>query len=240
MTPPPSASRFVAASDCECARAGWIAQPVNTASSLLYVGAALDLLRAARAAGPHVRPTARATAAALAAVGIASVAYHGPGGRAGRRAHDAAIVALHTLLALHDWRLAAHRPPPRSGTAATIAALAVVASTPRATRAAQALAAGAALAGAWAAGRQGAAGPAAPERRLRGVAAAAGALGAAVHAAGRTGGPACRPHSWLQAHALWHALSAVALAATARAQLHGFAPLGDDHRAQRDDANQGG
>ncbi len=37
-----------------------------------------------------------------------------------------------------------------------------------------------------------------------------------VHATSRTGGPLCRPDSWLQGHAAWHVLAALALARAAR------------------------
>ena len=42
-------------------------------------------------------------------------------------------------------------------------------------------------------------------------AATALAVGLALHVAGRTGRPLCRPDSPLQPHAAWHVLSAVAL-----------------------------
>jgi hypothetical protein len=44
---------------------------------------------------------------------------------------------------------------------------------------------------------------------------AALAAGSAAYLAGRTGGPLCRPDSLLQPHALWHLLTAVAMAAWA-------------------------
>jgi hypothetical protein len=44
---------------------------------------------------------------------------------------------------------------------------------------------------------------------------AALAVGVAAYLLGRTGGPLCRPESLLQPHALWHLLTAVAMAAWA-------------------------
>jgi hypothetical protein len=41
---------------------------------------------------------------------------------------------------------------------------------------------------------------------------AAAAVAAAANVLSRTGAPLCRPHSLLQGHAVWHALTALALA----------------------------
>jgi hypothetical protein len=50
-------------------------------------------------------------------------------------------------------------------------------------------------------------------RRSRTIMLAALAVGVTVYLLGRTGGPLCRPDSLLQPHALWHLLTAVAMAA---------------------------
>ena len=78
----------VACDDCERIRPGLIAQPVNTASSvaLCIAGAALLHRRAHR--------PGRALGLLAIAAGLGSVAYHGPGGRTSRIAHDASAVAL--------------------------------------------------------------------------------------------------------------------------------------------------
>src|SRR6266540_2161865 len=52
-------------------------------------------------------------------------------------------------------------------------------------------------------------------RRGRVVMLAALAVGVTAYLAGRTGSPLCRPDSLLQPHALWHVLTAVAMAAWA-------------------------
>ena len=79
----------VAVSDCERIRPGFIAQPVNTASSLAYCAAGAWILLS----GPRTRRRASLGIAALAA-GIGSVAYHGPGGRGGKWVHDITASAL--------------------------------------------------------------------------------------------------------------------------------------------------
>jgi hypothetical protein len=79
----------VAASDCERIRSSFIAQPVNTASSLLFCAGGVWILRRSPRSGPRI-----ALGAAAIAAGVGSVAYHGPGGRAARVAHDVTAVAL--------------------------------------------------------------------------------------------------------------------------------------------------
>jgi drug/metabolite transporter (DMT)-like permease len=78
----------VACDDCERIRPGLVAQPVNTASSvaLCLAGAALLHRRAHR--------PGRVLGVLAIAAGLGSVAYHGPGGRPSRVAHDASAVAL--------------------------------------------------------------------------------------------------------------------------------------------------
>jgi hypothetical protein len=137
--------------DCEQLHDGLLEQPVNALSSLAYVAAGMWVWRHDRLQG-----------AALVAVGVGSIAYHGFGGTVAHWLHDVTIVVV-----------------------AVVAARAV----PRVRRGAAArpwLAAGAA---------------------------AAFAVALPLQAFGRTGGPLCRPDSVLQAHAGWHVLTAIALAA---------------------------
>jgi len=82
------------ASDCETLRDGWLAQPVNTLSSVAYVVAGAYVLRRG---GP------RLPALALAAVGVGSVLYHGPMTPGAGLAHDGSIVALAATVPL-AWR----------------------------------------------------------------------------------------------------------------------------------------
>lgn len=91
----------VAASDCERIRHARIAQPVNTVSSLAYCASGAWIL----SRGPRSRRRLSLAAMAIAA-GLGSVAYHGPGGRAGRLVHDVTAAALGGGIAL-----ALVRPP---------------------------------------------------------------------------------------------------------------------------------
>jgi hypothetical protein len=188
--------RVVAASDCEHCRSGAITQPANTASSLAYVAAGADLLR---------RPDPdRPFAWAVIAVGLGSVAYHGPGGVAGKWAHDASLIAMLGLLALTDVTKAEGRPMPDAAVAGVVGAAAAFAH-PRTTDYAQ--------------GAVGALAVAAEARRhvtqasLREAAVSIPLLtgGLVLHILGRTGERWCRPDSLLQPHAAWHTLSAAAL-----------------------------
>jgi hypothetical protein len=195
----------VAASDCERCRPGLVTQPVNTLSSLAYVVAGGATLAEARRRPAGTTTGARAVGWALVAVGLGSVAYHGPGGAAGRWAHDASLLAMTGLVVLSDVHHDRGTAPAAADVAATGLA-AAVAAHPRTSGTAQVLTAAGALA-------------AETRRHLAGaddeptgvLAAAALAAGLGLHVAGRTGRPLCRPDSPLQPHAAWHVLSAVAL-----------------------------
>ena len=82
------------AGDCERLHGGLIAQPVNTASALAYV--AVGAWVATRALGPGAPPDRRQLAfgLAVAAAGIGSVDFHGPGSPAARLLHDGGLYAV--------------------------------------------------------------------------------------------------------------------------------------------------
>ncbi len=214
----------VAASDCERCRPGIVTQPVNTLSSLAYVVAGGATLAEARRQPTGTAPGSRTVGWALVAVGLGSVAYHGPGGAAGRWAHDASLLAMTGLVVLSDVHHDRGTQPATAEVAA-IAVAAAVAAHPRTSATAQALTAAGALA-------------AETRRHLAGgddepsgvLAAAALAAGLGLHVAGRTGRPLCRPESPLQPHAGWHVLSAVALWLRTRPRTRLASPLrGSDH-----------
>lgn len=169
---------------------------MNAASSLAYVVAGADLMRQPDADRPF--------AWAVVAVGLGSVAYHGPGGVVGKWAHDASLLGMLGLMALSDVTTAEGRPmPPRA--VHGVWAAAAVAAHPASTDAAQ-LATGA-LAVTAAARRY------IRSSRVREVAVTLPlwTAGLTLQILGRTGEPLCRPDSRAQAHAGWHVLSAAAL-----------------------------
>ncbi|MBX3286943.1 MAG: hypothetical protein KF703_16465 [Actinobacteria bacterium] len=195
----------IAASDCERCRPGLVAQPVNAASSLAYVGVGGAL---ARRAG-RGRRSERALAWATVAVGLGSVAYHGPGGRLGQRTHDASLLATLGLLVVADIELLRHGREVPPAVLAAVVAGAVAGSAPARSMEVQALAgvaAGAAEVARVLRHPPGTHGPWARRAELPMF-----AVGAIAHVLGRTGGPLCRPDSRWQPHALWHVLTAATL-----------------------------
>jgi hypothetical protein len=235
------------AGDCERLRDGLVAQPVNTASALAYLLAAAWLARqGARREEAAARRETLAFGLAVAAAGVGSVDFHGPGSPVARWLHDAGLCAAVSFVAVHDLaRLAGGvrgTPggfPGRSGRRPAVPAWAATAGA-GGLLLAVAPTAGGALAGAL--GLLVAAGEVALARRepggARGVTVArrdpggadaaayragvaALAAGAACWWLGRTGGPLCDPDSPLQGHAAWHLLTAFALAAWGRAVLGG-------------------
>ena len=101
--------------DCERLHDGLIAQQVNTASALAYV--AVGAWVVSRSLGRGAPPDRRRLAfgLAVAAAGIGSVDYHGPGSPAARLLHDGGLYLVAGFVA---WREVARRVGPwrrRSG-----------------------------------------------------------------------------------------------------------------------------
>jgi hypothetical protein len=98
------------AGDCERLHDGLVAQPVNTASALAYVAVGAWLVGRGLRAGAGGRPgrdrRSVAFGLAVAAAGVGSVDYHGPGSPAARLLHDAGLYAVVGLVA---WREVARR-----------------------------------------------------------------------------------------------------------------------------------
>jgi hypothetical protein len=92
--------------DCERIGAGWLAQPVNTVSSLGYVVVGGWLLRRA-AEHRSERGLLVTTGTAIAGVGLGSVAYHGPQPAWAAPVHDGSVAGLALVLAGNAIWLAA-------------------------------------------------------------------------------------------------------------------------------------
>jgi len=84
-------SNHIAGSDCERIRDGLIAQPANFVSSAAYCVVGVWIWRRARTDG---RARWKVLGALSLAAGFGSLAYHGPGGDAGKLLHDGSAVAL--------------------------------------------------------------------------------------------------------------------------------------------------
>jgi hypothetical protein len=201
------------AADCELIRSGHIGQPAN-ALSAAWLTASGGWIAWRHRHHDH----AALVGAVVAAAGIGSVAYHGPGGRLSGWTHDATIAAMLGVIGLEDVIEVRPDLAPVATTvyaSATAAAGLVLAVRPDTVRAVSALLAGTACV-AEVSARRLARGEAGRAHRLA-EALMAGALLAYV--AGRTGAPTCRPDSWIQPHGLWHTLSGAAMAAWADACL---------------------
>jgi hypothetical protein len=88
------------AGDCERLHDGLIAQPVNTASALAFVAVGAWLV-----SRRHV-----GFGLAVAAAGVGSVDFHGPGSPAARMLHDG---SLYLVVGLVAWREVVRRGPRR-------------------------------------------------------------------------------------------------------------------------------
>ena len=90
------------AGDCERLHDGLIAQPVNTASALVYVAVGAWLVGRALPQGAPLRRQRLAFGLAVAAAGVGSVDYHGPGSPAARWLHDGSLYAVVGFVAVHE------------------------------------------------------------------------------------------------------------------------------------------
>lgn len=97
--------------DCEQIGTGWLAQPANAVSSLAFVAVGGWLLHGA-AGRPADRVPLVAAGTAMAGVGLASVAYHGPQPAWAEPAHDGSIAGLGVVLIGLIVRRVAHRGRP--------------------------------------------------------------------------------------------------------------------------------
>jgi hypothetical protein len=203
-----AARERLGASDCERIRSGAVAQPANAVSSLAYVAAGAWVTRRSRVARPDLDPgTTGRAAAALVATGVGSVLYHGPCPPGARWAHDASLAALLVGVLVHDLDdlVDPAVPPGRAHGLAAVALGGLLAARPQGANAVAAGVGTAAVGAEALLARRG--------RRPRWRAAASLlAAGALVNVASRTGAPGCRPDSWWQGHAGWHALTAAAFA----------------------------
>jgi ceramidase len=205
-------------SDCEHIGQGLLAQPVNTLSSLAYVVAGILLLRRALVARSSQRVVLTVYAAAVVAVGLGSVAFHGPMPSWGRFTHDVSIAAVLAFVIGYDVALVRGGSTRSAfmGFGALLGVSAIVlAESPDASNALDSVLVVAAVIAEVVVARS-------PKRVaaaggfVRGlsfwiVGAAALAVGAALNALGRTAGPLCEPDSLVQLHGVWHVVTAVVL-----------------------------
>lgn len=118
-----------AAADGERLHPGLIAQPVNTITSAAYLVAAVRL-------GPDVRrsATGRALGPALAANGLGSMGFHGPGDRVSHRLHDLSLWSTIGIFGAEVGATAVRRPRQLIRLAGPLAVLAAGAAVNAGTR----------------------------------------------------------------------------------------------------------
>jgi hypothetical protein len=205
----------VGTSDCEHIGQGFLGQPVNALSSLAYVAVGALLLRRALAA----RSTALVVyATTVVAVGIGSIAFHGPMPSWGRFAHDFFIAGVLAFVIGYDVALVrgtgVHTA--LAGFGLMLGACCIVlAIWPDASNALDSVLVVGAVIAEVAVARS-------PQRlaSARGLIRAPAvwilggavlAIGAALNALGRTDAPLCDPDSLVQLHGVWHVLTAAVL-----------------------------
>lgn len=202
--------REIGDSDCEELGTGWLVQPINAISSFAYVvvGAVIVVIALRRRL---LDVETVVFAVLLAAVGLGSVAFHGPQPWGSRFMHDLPILLTVLFMLVHDDSLLARRR--FSWWAFGIAAVVVTGISAALPDAAAALTAVALVGVAiseflvyrW---RRRAIDP---RRQVKLYAIVVGVLGiaGATWLLGRTDSPACDPDGVFQFHGLWHVLSAI-------------------------------
>ena len=195
--------------DCEAFSDGWLLQPVNAVSSLIFSAAGIVIVAWARSVEGHERTLRTIFGIAMVATGIGSFLFHGFDSAIAQFLHDITFLVTIWMLAvinvseMRGWSREVGWGTVGVGAAAFSVTLMV---GPQATNLLTIIVSVALV---WAdigLHRRGSA-------RSLWYWAALGfmVLAIAVFALGRTSGPLCDPASILQGHAAWHALSAIAI-----------------------------
>ena len=175
-----------AAADCELIRPEWWGQPVNSATTAAFLIAAVVVYWQTRRVW---------AATALALTGVGSFLFHGPMPMGSEWAHDVSLTWLIVVIGVAGTSFE------RYGTWPALAGLTVLFGALPATAdpIAVVLTAGAVVVIV----RQ--------QSATTGWALLLLTTGAIVGRLSATGGPWCRPESWLQGHGLWHLAAAASL-----------------------------
>jgi hypothetical protein len=197
--------------DCEAIGDGWLLQPVNALSSLIFSAAGLAMMIWANRVDGHERTLRTVFGAAMIATGVGSFLFHGFDSGVAQFLHD--ITFLVTIWILAVINVSEMRDWPRQVGWGIVAVGAGVFSValligPQITNLLTVVVTVALVGADIVAYRRGSA-----RTRWYWVALVAMLLAVGAFVLGRSGGLLCDPASVLQGHAAWHALSAIAITA---------------------------
>jgi hypothetical protein len=206
--------RELGETDCETLGDGWLAQPVNALSSLAYSLIGIIIVWSAlRSDRPRGGPLVYA--GCLVAVGLGSVAFHGPQLSGSQLMHDLPILLTVLFMLNHDRVILRPTSGRELATFAGIAFFAVVLAVaiPGVVAPLSIGVAGAVVVAEVVISRRRLR-PGSRIRQRRGSVAIAvvAVAGGASWVFGRSNSPLCEPDSWYQLHGLWHMLSAIVFA----------------------------
>ena len=198
--------------DCEAVRSVLVGQPVNTGSSFAYVVVGVVIVWLSRG-DRGWRTRSLVLAGCLIAVGLGSVAFHGPRPAGAQLMHDLPIVWLVGLMILHDVTLILPRfqqvLPVFGAGALVMTALALV--VPGTVAVVAVVLVAVLVLVEVVVSRRGLRPQETHEqRRVLATLLLVVVVAAALWVLGRDGSPVCDPDSVVQLHAVWHCASALA------------------------------
>ena len=203
----------LAESDCEDIGTGWLAQPVNALTSLVFSVVGLIVVAWARGVAGIERHVRLGIGIGLIATGIGSFLYHGPQTAGSQFLHDITFLTTLVIVGVANLRAGLHWSE-RTMWLVVVAVVAVVSivlvASPAITNGFTGLSIALIVAGDIAVRRNGAI-------DMRSYWAAIGLLVLALvfFVLGRSGQWLCDPDSLFRGHGLWHVFSGLAVAAYA-------------------------
>jgi hypothetical protein len=217
--------------DCEAIRSGWLGQPVNALTSLVFLVAGLWIARRGRRV-PLERTELLVFGLAVASNALGSFLFHGPRPLGSRWLHDLTALSVPLFVAVHDvglvrgWAVTSRLRWFAAGLV-VVGAVLVAPGTLVPLGFLAAVGAGLGELLAFRAGYRPRPGHATGTQLAAwGVGLVTLALGGLAFLLGRSGSPLCEPESLFQLHGGWHLLVAVASMAWALAafELRGVPP----------------
>lgn len=204
--------------DCEAIHEGFLAQPVNALTSLGFIVAGLTLIVRGARKGRADGASELVYGSILVAIGLGSVAFHGPQPAGSQFVHDLPIAAALLYIVVHNvGRLNRIEGVHRWFGLGLIPLVAVFAVAPTVAQVVAGVLAAAAMLTEVMVYRSSGPGRI---RRLDTVAATLLLVAGIGYFFGRTGSALCDPAGAFQLHGVWHLLSAAAFLVWGFAALH--------------------